>query len=118
MSLHPIDFVRVLRGVGIGNHQPDVMTNDDLVLIAERVGEGMNVLGHGLLVVTRQRLGRLAESAQVGCNYCVRFCRFNHQWPPHVTVFSIAIQENYGIAFAGDQIVQSYCVYRREPIVD
>jgi len=42
----------------------------------------------------------------------------SHQWPRHVTVFSIAMQENYGIAFAGDQIVQSYSVYRREPIVD
>src|SRR5207253_9649717 len=109
-----IDFVGVLRGIGVSDHQSNVVTNDDLMLIAKRLGQGMNILVHRLLVVTRHRLGRLAEAAQVRRDHCMTLCQLDHQWPPHVTVLSVAMQENYGIAFAGDQIVQSYSVYRRE----
>src|SRR6266446_10772040 len=63
-------------------------------------------------------LGRLTKSTQVRRDHRVVLCQLSHQWPPHMTVLGIAVQENYGIAFAGDQIVQSYSVYRREPIVD
>src|SRR5438309_2544860 len=107
-----------IAGIGVSDHQSNVVTNDDRMLIAKRLGQGMNILGHRLLVVTRHRLGRLAEAAQVRRDHCMTLCQLDHQWPPHVTVLSVAMQENYGIAFAGDQIVQSYSVYRREPIVD
>src|SRR6266852_3092914 len=78
----------------------------------------MNILGHRLLVVARHRLGRLAEAAQVRRDHCMILCQLSHQWPPHMTVFSIAMQENYGIAFAGDQIMKPDSVDARETSID
>lgn len=38
----------------------------------------MNILGHGLLVITSQWPGRLAEPAEVRRDYRVRFRYFDH----------------------------------------
>ena|SRR5438093_9093169 len=66
----------------------------------------MNILGHRLLVVTRHRLGRLAKPAQVRRDYGMTLCQLSDQWPPHMTILGIAVQQNYWIAFSGDQIVK------------
>jgi hypothetical protein len=65
------------------------------------------VLGHRLFVVTRHRLGRLAEAPQIWRDHRVILCQLNHQWPPHVTVLSVAVQKNNWVALTSDQIVKS-----------
>src|SRR6266849_1514884 len=70
----------------------------------------MNILGHRLLVVTRHWLGRLAEAAQVRRDYGMTLCQLSHQWPPHVTVLGVAMQQQHRIAFTGDEIVKSHSV--------
>src|SRR5205823_1100227 len=78
----------------------------------------MNILGHRLLVVTRHRLGRLAEAAQVRRDHCMTLCQLRHQWPPHVTILGIAVQQNYWVAFSSDQIMKANSVDVTEPIFD
>jgi hypothetical protein len=45
-------------------------------------------------------------------------CQLNHQWPPHVTVLGITMQQNHWVALTSDQIVKSDSVDIRETIVD
>ncbi len=52
-----IDVLRVLRSVGVSHHQPDVVADDRYAAEAEYLREGMDVLRHGLLVVTGLRFG-------------------------------------------------------------
>src|SRR6185312_1949511 len=94
------------------------MTDDDLTLIAERLRQSMNILSHRLLVVPSHWLGRLAKSAQVRRNCCMTLCQLNHQRPPHVTIFGIAVQQNYRLALSSDQIMKSNSVDVSEPIFD
>src|SRR6185295_7599297 len=94
------------------------MTNHDFMLIAERLGQGMNILSHRLLVVTRRWLGRLAKSAQIRRNYCMTLCQLKHQRPPHVTILGIAVQEDYRVALSSGQIMKSNSVNVSEPIFD
>src|SRR5258705_5946650 len=94
------------------------MTAHDFMLIAERLGQGMNFLGHRLLVVTRHRLGRLAKPAQVRGDHCMTLCQLNHQRPPHVTILGIAVQQNYWVALSSDQIMKSNSVDVSKPIFD
>jgi len=67
-----------LRGIGVSDHQSNVVPNNNLAVITERLGQGMNILGHRLLVVTRRRLGQLAEAAQVWRDHGMVLCQLSH----------------------------------------
>jgi hypothetical protein len=103
---NPVDIGRMLGGVGIGDHQPDVMTHDRDAPVPERCGEGVDVLRHRLLVVTRVRLGRFPEASQVGSDDRMGLSEFGDKRPPHMAGLRVTMQEKHRIAFAGDQIVK------------
>jgi hypothetical protein len=120
-SIHqdnPNYFGRVLRGVSVGDHQSDVVTDNSRAPKSERRCEGMNVLRHRLLVVAAIWFGRLTESAQVWRDNRSGLRQFNHQRPPHPTGFGIAMQQNHRIAVSGDQIVKPDLVDFCETILD
>src|SRR6266446_7485218 len=51
-------------------------------------------------------LGRLTKSTQFRRDHRVVLRQLSHQWPPHMTVLGIAVQQNYRVAFPGNQIVK------------
>ena len=53
-----LDFVGIEGGVGIGDHESDIVANDLFLLVTERDSESVNVLRHGFLVVSAGRSGR------------------------------------------------------------
>ena len=84
-------FPGVLRGVGVGDHQANVMTDDFDLVVAERLHQRMNILGEGLLVVAAIRLGRRACATQVGRNDRLPVAQVGHQWSPHMAGLCIAV---------------------------
>ena len=94
------------------------MAGEPHALVAERSGERMDVLGHGLLVVALRRLGGLPKAAQVGRNHSVCPRQFCDQRPPHMAVLRVAVQQDDRFAFAGGQVVQSRSVDAREAALD
>ncbi len=67
----PIDLVRVLRRIGIGHHQPDVVADEADPVVFQALHQRVDVLRHGRLGVSILRCGRLAEAAQVRRDYGV-----------------------------------------------
>ena len=95
----------ILRGVGVGDHQADVVAGDPGGLQLERLRQRVDVLRHRLLVVAALRLGGVAEAAQVGRDHQVRLGELGDQRQPHVAGLGVAMQQDHRIALAGDQIV-------------
>src|SRR5206468_12878909 len=58
--------LRKLRGVGVRDHQADVVADDADVIESQRRGQGVDVDGQRLLVVAGFRLGGSTGAAQVG----------------------------------------------------
>ena len=105
---------RVLRGVGIGDHQPDIMSYDADTLVPEGRGEGANILRHGLLVVTACRLRGIPEAAQIGRDHHMRLGKLRDERTPHMTGLGVPVQEQHRIAFASNQVVHPDAVDIRE----
>ncbi len=101
-------FVRVLRGVGVGHHQADIVADDIDLAVAECLDQGVNVLRHGLLVVARLRNRRPARAAQVRRDDDALVAKPRHERQPHMAGFRVAVQQHDRRAAAapGLQIVQ------------
>ena len=52
-----LGLLRELRGVSVGDHQPDVVTNDARALESQRRNKRVNIHGHALFVVAGFRFG-------------------------------------------------------------
>jgi hypothetical protein len=52
-----LDLIGILRGVGVGHHQADVVADDANAIEAERGGKSVDILGHRFLVVAAGGLG-------------------------------------------------------------
>jgi hypothetical protein len=63
---HPLGDLRELRGVGIRDHQPDVVADDANAIELERRCQLVDVDGHALLVVSGRWFGRASGASQVG----------------------------------------------------
>ncbi len=113
-----VDLGGILRGVGVGDHQPDVVTGDAHMLVAERGGERVDVLRHGLLVVALLGLGGLAEAAQIGRDDGVGLGELRNQRQPHVAVLGVAVQQEDRLALPGDQVVELYAIDVGEAALD
>lgn len=114
----PVHFGGILSGVGVGDHQPDIVAYNPDALVPEQCREGVDVLRHRLLVVTALRLGRLPEAAQIGGDHAVRLGEFGNEGSPHMAGLGVAMQKKHRIAFAGAQIVQLDPVDLREAAID
>ena len=87
-------------------------------LIAQRRGERVDVLRHGLLVVAARRLGGLPEAAQVRRDHGVGLRQLRHQRPPHVAGLRVAVQQDHRLALAGGEIVKPDAVDLGEAAFD
>ena len=90
------------------------MTDDLDVPIAKFAHKRVGVLRHGGLGVAIGWGRRLTSSAQVRGYDGVSGGEFRDQRPPHVARLSITMQQYYGIAFPGDQIMYPHSVDLRE----
>ena len=105
-----LDFVRMLRRIGVRDHEADVVADNPHALVAERRGERMDVLRHRLLVVATRGLCRLAEPAQIGGDHGVRLGKLRHERAPHVAVLRVAMQQDDRLALPGREIMQPHAV--------
>jgi hypothetical protein len=103
---HALGGLRELRGVGVGDHQPDVVADDAHAIEPEGRGQLVDVHRHVLLVIAGRRLGRSAGPAQVGHDHGVALGEERHDRPPHVPGLRVAVQEDDRAALAADDVVQ------------
>ena len=111
---NPVHLARILRRIGVGDHQPDIVPDNPNVLVAQFAHERVYVLRHFGLGVAIGWRGRLTGSAQIGRDHGVGACELRHQRAPHVAGFGVTMQEDDWVARARDQIVQAHAVDIRE----
>src|SRR5215468_10795328 len=80
-SLH---LTWILSGVGISNHQADVVADKVNSCIAKALQELVNIGGNGLLIVMPFRPGGVAEAAHIGRYDGVILAEIVEQRNPHV----------------------------------
>jgi hypothetical protein len=80
---HLVNLGRVLRRIGVGHHQTDVMPNESDFFFAELLDKFVNVLCHGLLVVPTLWTFRVARPAQIGRDHRVIFASIGHHRRPY-----------------------------------
>src|SRR5262249_56426876 len=78
------NFVWVLRGVCISDHQSNVVPDQIDLLIAKTFHECVNIISHRLLIVTSGGTRRLAEGASIPSNDRVIFVGIFKKPNPHV----------------------------------
>ena len=71
-----LDFIGVECGVGVGDHDADVVRDDEGAVEAESRDSGANVSGLSFLVVAAGRAGGTADAAEVGDDDGVGFDEF------------------------------------------
>ena len=96
-----LDFVGVERGVGVGDHDADVVRDDEGAVEAEGGDDGANVGGLCLLVVAAGGAGGAADAAEVGHDDGVVFDEFGGERRPGVAGFGVAVNEDDDGALAG-----------------
>ena len=102
----PIDLGGILRRIGIGDHQPDIVADQANAIVFEVLDQRMNVPRHRRLGVTVRGCRGLTEAAQIRRDHGVLVGEFGDQRPPHMAGFGKAVQQHDGIALAGDEIMQ------------
>jgi hypothetical protein len=108
----------MLRGIGVGDHAPDIVADELHAPVAERGGERLDILRHRLLVVALGRLGGPADAAQIGCYDRTGPGQLGDERPPHVAGLGVAVQEEHRLAPAGGEIVKPCAVDVREAAFD
>src|SRR5258707_6694849 len=93
------------------------MAHDNLVTKTQRHCESMNVLSHRFLGVSAVGFCRLTEPAQIRRDHGMSLRTFRYQWPPHVAVFRVTVQQEHRDALSGDQIVGPDSVDARATIL-
>ena len=113
-----LDLRREPRGVGVRDHESDVVPGDCDLRVAERHGERMDVAGHRHLVVAAFGLARRAGAAQIGCDHRAGLRELGDQRAPHPGVLREAVQEDDRRAAPGTQVVDAHAVELREAALD
>ena len=98
--------LRELGGIGIRDHQADVVTDNADAIESQRVGQLVDVDRERLLVVAGLRLGGAAGPAQVGHDDRVTLGERRDERKPHAAGLRVAVQQNGRAALAGDPVVQ------------
>src|SRR6266436_8384213 len=61
-----------LRGITIGYHHPDVVTDEIDIFVPKTLNQLMDIDGCSFLVIAGSFSRRLAQAAQIRSNYCAR----------------------------------------------
>src|SRR5690242_10476111 len=88
-----LDLGGKLRGISIGHHQPDVVTDQVYISVPETLDELVNIDGRSLLVITGFFSRRLAQAAQIGSDYRVLFAKIGEQRKPHSRIITEAMYQ-------------------------
>jgi hypothetical protein len=102
----PIDLAGVLRRIGVGHHQPDIVADQPDAAVFEIFHQRVDVPRHRRLGVTIRGRCAFAEAAQVRRDHGMLVGQFRDHSQPHVAGFGIAMQQHQRVALAGDQIMQ------------
>ena len=102
-------FSGILRGIGIGHHQADVVPHQIDLLIAKALHKLMDIGGNRLLVVTCGRPRRVAKTAHVRCEDRVVRTELIEKRNPHVRRVAESVNQ-YERLFPGSglQVVNLY----------
>ncbi len=95
-----------MRRIGVGDHQPDIVTDQPDAVVFETLQQRVDVLRHRRLGIAVWRRGGFTEAAQVRRDHGVLVGKFCDQWQPHVAGFGIAVQQHHRVALAGNEIMQ------------
>ena len=107
----PVDVVWELRGVRVGDHQSDVVSDDGRLVHTEAFHERMQAGGGVCHVQAIGWNGGSTDPGQIGCNHRVRRRQARYQWPPHARRFGVAVQEYDGWTAARGQILQRRSIH-------
>src|SRR5882672_2128497 len=64
-----------LRGISIGHHHPNIVTDEIDIVVPEARNQLMDIDGGSFLVIASFFSRRLAQAAQIRSNYCVVFAK-------------------------------------------
>lgn len=103
-----LDLGRELRGVRVGDHQPDVVADDARSLDAQGPGEGVNDDGRALHVEPRLRDPRVADPGQIRRDHPELPGEARDERPPHSRRLGVAVQQDHDGAAAGGEVVQPH----------
>jgi hypothetical protein len=101
---------RELSGVGVRDHEPDIVANDLSLLDAERTHQPMNAGGGRLHVEAVLRDLGVADSGQIGSDDSELIREQRQEWTPHARVLRVSVYEDDGGAVAGREVVQFQAV--------
>src|SRR5260370_30969320 len=76
------DFRGKLRRIRIGDHHPNVVTDEIDIFVPKALDQLMEIDGCSFFVIASFLSGRLAEAAQVRRNYYVVFAKVREQRQP------------------------------------
>lgn len=96
-----VDLVGVEGGIGVGDHDADVMRDDEGVVEAEGGDDGANVGCLSFFVAAAGGAGGTADAAEVGHDDGVGFDEFGGERSPGVAGFGVAVDEDDCGAGAG-----------------
>jgi len=100
------DFGWELGGVGIGDHQANVVTDDAGFFDAERFGESVNAGGGRFHVETVGGDTRVADSGEVRCDHGEFFGKPGNERAPHAGCLRVAVEQDDGGTMARGEIVK------------
>ncbi len=89
-----LDLIGVERGVGVSDHDADVVRDDKGAVKAEGGDDSANVGGLCLLVVAAGGAGGAADAAEIGHDDGVAFFELGGERRPGVAGFGIAVNED------------------------
>src|SRR5260221_6159224 len=85
-----------LRGIGISDHQTDIVSHDLCFLDSERARQRMNSDWGSLHVQTVSRNRRVADAGQIGCDHGKSLGQQRHDGSPHERGLRIPVQQYEG----------------------
>src|SRR5438552_8862501 len=101
-----------LRGISIGHHHPDVVTNEIDIFVSKALNQLMDIDCGSFLVITSSFSGRLAQAAQIRSNYCVISAKIREKRKPHPSIITEAVyQYQRRLAAAGPEVMKANTIH-------
>src|SRR5947209_6680664 len=101
-----------LRGISIGHHHPNVVTDEIDIFVPQTLNQLMDIDGGSFFVIACFFSGRLAQAPQVWCNYCVVFAKIREKRKPHPSIITKAVyQYQRRLAAAGLEVMNANTIH-------
>src|SRR6266478_1340582 len=101
-----------LRGISIGHHHPDVVTDEIDIFVPKARNQLMDIDGCSFLVIAGSLSRRLAQAAQIRSNYCVISAKIREERKPHPSIITEAVyQYQRRLAAAGLEVMKANTIH-------